>query len=72
MSDDPPPSREEMERLRRLIKEYEASNVRFKEERDVSRMTYEGVLEGQEHRDKERNDLHKKINSLKMTLNIEK
>ena len=72
VSDDPPPSREELERLKRVIREYEAENVRLRDERDVAQNTYEGVLEGKEHAQKEKNELHKKINSLKQQLMIEK
>ena len=72
VSDDPPPSLEELERLNRVIREYEAENVRLRDERDVAQNTYEGVLEGKEHQQKEKNDLHKKINSLKQQLIIEK
>lgn len=72
VSDDPPPSREEMERLNRVIREYEAENVRLRDERDVAQQTYEGVLEGKEERQKETNNLHKKINSLKQQITIER
>ena len=55
-----------------MIREYEAENVRLRDERDVAQNTYEGVLEGKEHAQKEKNELHKKINSLKQQLMIEK
>ena len=58
VSDDPPPSREELERLNRIIREYEAENVRLRDERDVAQNTYEGVLEGKEHQQKLLNGLY--------------
>ena len=36
VSDDPPPSREEMKRLNRIISEYEIEKIRLRDERDTA------------------------------------
>ena len=72
VSDDPPPSKEEMKRLKNIISEYEIENVRLRDERDSAASVASGVQEGFKARQEEINTLHKTINSLKVTLKIEK
>jgi len=72
VGDKAPLNLDEMAKLNWIIKEYEKENVRLRDEGIVFKNTYEGILEHEKHREKERNDHLKLINSLKMQLVIEK
>lgn len=72
VSDDPPPSREEMKRLQNVIAEYEIEKIRLRDERDSALSVAAGVQEGFRARQEEINSLHKTINSLRQSLKIEK
>ncbi len=72
VSEDPPPSKEEMRRLNNVIAEYEVEKIRLRDERDSALSVAAGVQEGFQARQEEVNKLHKTINTLKQTLMIEK
>jgi hypothetical protein len=72
VSDKAPKNMEEIARLNWIIQEMERMNVVLRDERDVAKTTYEGVLEFQKTRDKERNSFVKQINKLKMEVVLEK
>lgn len=72
VSEKAPKNMEEIARLNWIIKEMERMNVSLRDERDVAKTSYEGMIEHNKSRDKERNALLKQINKLNMEIMLEK
>lgn len=65
-------SKEDVEKLRYVIKEYEVENRRLKDEWLAYKESAENVREWKNFREKERNTFMKQINTLRQNVNIEK